>query len=138
MAYPLTLIQGGGIKTPPRPEWRPLPVYVRNTLLTLAESSEEICGYILAHHEIIIIENVSSSPKDSFVFNPVQQSYVVEIHLNEIIGIFHTHPGGIAKPSRKDILGWPPIAELRYWIVGVEDGVREWRKDGDLVIPVGP
>lgn len=73
----------------------------------------EVCGILWGHadegkvriHRFTEVENSSSKPQDSFLFNPKQwidALYRKPRGQEHIIGIFHSHPSGSALPSEED------------------------------------
>lgn len=113
-----------------------MPLYVSHALAGLGHSIHEMCGYILKDWTLVVISNVSSSTRDSFEFDPDQQKNIVEKHLEEIVGIFHTHPSGKSHPSPRDEENWPKVPGMRYWIA-TWDRVSEWAVKNGKVVPVG-
>lgn len=108
-----------------------LPKNTMHALTALANSIQEICGYLLHDGTIIVMPNVSDSPTDSFEVNPLSQAAVLSNLHGNVMGMFHTHPRGVCHPSLHDIEEWPPVASsggLRYFIVTTRE-VGEFRLD---------
>lgn len=69
-------------------------LYERST-----HSKEEVCAFVLKNKEVVWVDNVSSSPEDTFIIKP--QDYLrLKTH---IAYIFHSHPKG-GKPSEEDFI----------------------------------
>lgn len=65
----------------------------------LAEFPREACGIITKTFEYVPCRNISASPKNSFVVDPL----AIVKHLDNIWGFFHSHPGSSDPiPSTKD------------------------------------
>ncbi|MBI1182110.1 MAG: hypothetical protein GC201_16315 [Alphaproteobacteria bacterium] len=93
---------------------------------------EECCGLLVGHAEgdaVVVDEvaeslNLSASPGDSF---EIDMRLRLRLHRElrgtgrEIVGHYHSHPGGPPHPSERDRLqAWEP--ELVWLIVPVADG----------------
>ena len=110
----------------------PLPMPVAAALVAIARSSEfEQCGFILDGWGIRPMVNWAYEPRRNFKFMYTEQHDVVDSGAN-IIGIYHTHPGGTSRPSQNDIEGWPMVngEGCRYWIA-TSEALSEWAKDKD-------
>lgn len=107
-----------------------MPQHCINDLLLLAYGSpgREICGFILKNWIALEIENVSKNDLEFYM----QEDQLLHAMMNyrpDIIGVYHSHPGGIDRPSTKDVAYAPK--DMRYWIIANGD-VKEWViKDGD-------
>lgn len=82
----------------------------------------ERVGLILRSGELVEVQNCSAEPEKSFL---VLADDILP-HLDEMVGIFHTHPNGGLEPSPADIYGFRQWPELDHWIVAPE-GVRCYR-----------
>ena len=94
----------------------------------------EICGLIVidehgeqrAHH----IPNVATNNTKEFQLSPQAARYVADRF--EIIGMYHSHPGGRHDPSKADWEFKPPAyLDWEYLIVAVGKGVYSWKEVGD-------
>ncbi len=61
----------------------------------------EVCGFIMRSGSIIEIANVATDPKNYFSMDLRQISR--KVNLRKVFAIWHTHPGGDIRPSRKDL-----------------------------------
>lgn len=97
----------------------------------------EICGFVMKNWDIVPCDNVSPFARKMFEIDPAFQLELVKTQRNNILGIYHSHPGQNPRPSITDVNGWPSFPNARYWTV-VNRGVFEWRKDDEsgLVLPV--
>ena len=113
---------------------RPLGIGTQAALVQLAVKSPEaeVCGFVTSDGIVHIIPNVSANPAHAFFMDPqLQIAFLKERH-QDVIGVFHTHPGGSLEPSEQDIKGWHPAMPWRYFIVTVNQ-IMEWKKDGNDV-----
>lgn len=67
----------------------------------------EVCGAILDGCHPIPMTNLSSNPKNSYIYNTVDQKFVwmkwMETGKRQPLILYHTHPTGRAYPSDTDI-----------------------------------
>lgn len=71
-----------------------------NRLLEYSKgTSEEACAFILGNKDIVWVDNISDSPRETFTIRP--QDYLK--HKKNITCIFHSHPKG-GPPSEEDHL----------------------------------
>ena len=100
-----------------------LPYDLRYELIRAAATSPhaEICGFITKGMKMFLVENSADHPQNSFRMALPNYRRAIEIISSsgdEIVGIFHSHPGGSPHPSDNDLKGWPnPDLHWRYWIV---------------------
>lgn len=101
-----------------------MPQYCRDELMNIAgvRADREICGFIMKDWWVYDIENTAVSDRE-FYMNEEQLLHVMMNHREDVIGIYHSHPGGNLTPSRKDIEYAPN--DMRYWIISPR-GVVEW------------
>lgn len=67
---------------------------------SLIDYPKEACGLILKDFTYIPSKNMSFYPKHSFIIDP----YLINKHIDNIWGIFHSHPGDKNPiPSEKDL-----------------------------------
>jgi proteasome lid subunit RPN8/RPN11 len=95
---------------------------------SIAEFPKEACGIITTDFNYIPCRNLSSTPKTSFIVDPI----AILKHANDIWGFFHSHPGSSDPiPSTKDA---PSALFTEYnFIVGF--GVnfyKYWLAEGNL------
>jgi proteasome lid subunit RPN8/RPN11 len=110
-----------------------LPANTIHGLVALANSIQEICGYVLDDGSFIVMPNISDAPMDSYEVNPESQGWILPMVWERVVAMFHTHPRGICWPSDEDMRNWPPAASeggARYFIVTARE-VREFRLDED-------
>lgn len=111
---------------------RPLGIGTQAALVRLAAQSPEaeVCGFVTSDGMVHTIPNVSANPAHAFFMDPqLQIAFLKENHEN-VIGVFHTHPGGGIEPSEQDGKGWHPAMPWRYFIV-TADQITEWKKKGN-------
>lgn len=92
---------------------------------------KERCGFITKEQEIVRVENAHFDPHNNFYMDEEDAtqaiSYIYDESLDEIMGIWHTHPNGYPWPSPRDIVGWPKKdLGWRYFLV-TRGCVTEWR-----------
>src|SRR6185295_10438009 len=86
---------------------------------------KEICGFVvqLQHGpDIWQVPNVAAGSRQ-FKMDPGEQLAVYRHHFDQIIGVYHSHPGGLEHPSDEDET-FAPVG-FRYWII-TSDAVVEW------------
>jgi [CysO sulfur-carrier protein]-S-L-cysteine hydrolase len=85
----------------------------------------EICGFVLGDAAGWFVMNITNlSPKDTgFIMDEGELLNVYRNYRDQMVGIFHSHPSGDAKPSFDDAMYAP--GNLRYWII-TEFGASEW------------
>lgn len=110
----------------------PLASETQETLCGIARKSPdaEACGFVLSDGRVWLIPNVSANPAHAFFMDPQIQIAFLKEHYRDVIGVFHTHPGGSIEPSEQDGKGWHPDMPWRYFIV-TNDQITEWRKKGN-------
>jgi proteasome lid subunit RPN8/RPN11 len=113
-----------------------LPDDLRNEIIDhcLAEAPNEGCGLIAVSGGAVVkvykTANEEASPSGFTV--PPEEHYEAlsdaESHGWEIGGVFHSHPNGLARPSRVDVMG-ALDPEWFYLVVGLtgEPRLRAWR-----------
>lgn len=109
----------------------------------LVDSAVECCGLLVGRRDgpvttvvsAVRSRNRAERPRDRFAIAPEAILEVMrELPAGErIVGFYHSHPDGTARPSRYDREGsWPDASSL---IVGVDRGkvvaVRSWRWSSD-------
>lgn len=97
-------------------------ITLRRTLATLSDAAvvsmihaveaaypDEACGFLLADGEARVVTNVAPDPRHAYEIAPED---VLGLHREgrDIIGVFHSHPDGVAAPSVTDLAqarpGW--------------------------------
>jgi proteasome lid subunit RPN8/RPN11 len=96
----------------------------------------EVCGLVLGDfrpggtlyvQDIAVVRNAADRPESAFRFAP--EDWVAAYYAaasgsgSRIVGVFHSHPRGNAKPSRADLRGWDGCGT--YWIVGMETAATD-------------
>ncbi len=127
-----------------------LPLGLRAQLAHLAELSYpyESCGVLLGHNlgQLVAVERVLHArnlnferPKDRYLLDPqdfLAADRVARAAGLEIVGIWHSHPDGPARPSRSDLeTAWEGYSYLIVSIAAVGTAeIRSWRlEDGWFV-----
>jgi proteasome lid subunit RPN8/RPN11 len=82
------------------------------------QHGNERVGFILGTGEIIEVQNVSASPRDSFVVRPED----ILRYEDKISATFHTHPDTTSNLSDEDFQAFKDWPEFRHLIIGI-DGV---------------
>lgn len=90
----------------------PLPTSTWNSLRMAAIQNfdKEVCGFIDSRWNLHFVHNVSADPVRNFEMDQNEVRRIVEwlsVANEHIVGVFHTHPGGLSTPSANDIVGWP-------------------------------
>ncbi len=91
----------------------------------------EACGIVFGRVDgnrlnvegFAIVRNAAPDPSKAFFFEPddwVRAWYDAERSGKRIVGIFHSHPGGTARPSATDTDQRPDWGA--YWIIGLASG----------------
>lgn len=101
----------------------------------------EACGLLFgADGEIVeatVARNVSPEPRHRFEIDP---AHLFEAHRRsragplQLIGCWHSHPNGIARPSRSDRAGVCDMGWL--WLIAAGDALTAWRPEGDGFAPL--
>ncbi len=101
----------------------------------------EVVGYLLGvscrkneilTYSLIMARNISKEPTIEFFVEPkdiLVASKVADNYSLEIIGVFHTHPGGDCKPSGKDLENmklWPVV-----WIISSKNCISAFSLSGE-------
>lgn len=106
-------------------------------LLLWAEEAgnQECCGFLLgdAHHisSVELAPNVASDPNSHFEIDPAA---LVMMHKRvrgggiPILGYFHSHPNGLARPSAADVA--QAGDDGRYWLIIAGGQVSAWNPLG--------
>lgn len=95
--------------------------------MAAASPDREICGFIMAGWIPLSVTNVAHGDRE-FYMDEAELLHVYQCHRDEIVGVYHSHPGGSNYPSDSDETFAPK--GMRYWIV-TEEKVTEWEfRDG--------
>ena len=78
----------------------------------------ERVGFILGTGVIVEVQNVSTSPRDSFAVRPEDMIF----YEDKIVATFHTHPDTTSNLSDDDFKAFKDWPEFRHLIIG-SDGV---------------
>ena len=99
--------------------------------------SDEICGLLLGHDNVVeAIEpcaNVHATPATHFELDPAALFRALRRARAggpQVIGHYHSHPSGIARPSATDAAQAAP--DSAYWLVAAGQELTAWRavRDG--------
>ncbi|GGG15357.1 Mov34/MPN/PAD-1 family protein [Paenibacillus abyssi] len=88
----------------------------------LTGPAQALSGTAAIITDIRPVKNISRHPEQSFVFDPmewVKTFYDIKKNQQQIVGLFHSHPGGTAGPSIADLAGFPNGLDTTYWIVSL-------------------
>lgn len=116
----------------------PVPHYIFHEIKMLAQrSKEEVCGFICKGTDrwyIKLIPNVHKTPEHAFRMDFQAQADFVYLALEDIAGVFHTHPSGSVARSASDISGFSFNTGWRYWI-GTRSQVVEYIASSSGISP---
>jgi len=120
-----------------------LPTAIRETIFGRARegSPEEICGVLGGTYESegtsrvhsqYPADNVAENPRTRYEIDPEQQLAIfdrLEARGEEIVGFYHSHPRGPARPSDTDaaLATWPDRSYLIGSLEPHEIGSWRWR-----------
>lgn len=84
--------------------------------------------------------NVADSPRTRYELDPAEQLDLmreVEDAGDEVVGFYHSHPGGPAEPSPTDerLATWEGYLYLVVSLAGDEPAVGAWRWTGEAFVP---
>ncbi len=104
-------------------------------LRIIARRREESLGLILGRGEraslLVGIRNVARNKRVEFLGDPwatIAAHAIAENLGLEVLGVYHTHPCGTPRPSRRDLEGmkaWPYI-----WVIASPTGLKAWIMKG--------
>lgn len=109
----------------------PIPK-IEDSLLPYWNPYVEHCGLVLSDHTTIEIRNSARGTGGEFLMMGEDVCDALVPHgmdVEDIVGIFHTHPSNCSHPSIPDIKGWPK-GSIRYFIV-TQNKVVEWELNDD-------
>jgi proteasome lid subunit RPN8/RPN11 len=96
----------------------------------------EACGLLIGGGQLIgraiPAHNVHSSPETHFEIDPqalIDAYRAARQGGGEVLGYYHSHPGGLAEPSTIDRA--MATGDGRVWAIVGEDAVTFWRDDED-------
>lgn len=109
----------------------PLSEYVKMALVALAaQKAVEVCGFVRLkedaaglHMIVHPMENVSNNPVRFFEMDDEEMVEYYRNHMPRHVGMYHSHPNGILKPSPADIENAPLFG--RYFVIA-RGMVIEW------------
>ena len=108
-----------------------MPVSVIQGLKSAARSSEnELCGFITNQFDLVYVKNSHKEPRSNFFMQVRDMKQAIEriyVSDNQIIAVFHTHPGGSPHPSGNDINGWPNEKLGWRYLIATADEVYEYQ-----------
>lgn len=124
-----------------------LPTAVRVAIVEHARQGrpEEICGILGGEYDPdgrsrvrtqYPTDNVAETPRTRYEIDPEEQLAVferLEGRGEDIVGFYHSHPRGPARPSETDAAAatWPDHSYLIVSLEPLEVGSWRWRTDGD-------
>jgi proteasome lid subunit RPN8/RPN11 len=98
--------------------------------------NHECCGFVMGHGDrisgVVLATNVAADPHFNFEIDPVA---LITIHKRArddgtpILGYFHSHPNGLARPSAADAA--QAADDGRYWLIIAAGEVSAWKPCGD-------
>ncbi|SKB62193.1 Mov34/MPN/PAD-1 family protein [Sphingopyxis flava] len=103
--------------------------------LYLEGHTVERCGFIFRDGSIVEIDNVHSEPERGFRMDPKQ--ILEHVDNPDLVGTWHTHPGGDPNLSQEDYAGFLSWPHLEHHIVGELRGtptVESFVIDNGLVL----
>ena len=124
-----------------------VPAAIRDAILERARNGqpEEICGIFGGEYDHdgrsrvrsqYPAENVAETPRTRYRIDPEAQLELfdrLEERGEEIVGFYHFHPRGPARPSETDVAQatWPDRSYLIVSLEPHEVGSWRWRADND-------
>ena len=95
---------------------------------SLVEYPKEACGIITKQLNYIPCKNISKSPKNSFIIDPLS----ILANEDNIWGFYHSHPGSADPiPSKKDIES-TIFTEYKFLVGFAQHTYIYWLEKGDL------
>jgi proteasome lid subunit RPN8/RPN11 len=104
----------------------PAPENVARELVARAKASpdREICGFITHDWELRPINNIAEGDRE-FIMDEQQMVGLLEETGGDLLGVYHSHPGGDPHPSDADET-FSYANYFRYFIVTAQS-LYEWR-----------
>lgn len=104
-----------------------------------AAGANECCGLLLGTDDEVerveLTANVATEPENSFEIDPIALISAEKLARHggpNIVGYFHSHPNGVARPSKRDAA--MAANDGRIWVIVAGDEITAWRpkrvKDG--------
>lgn len=96
----------------------------------------EACGFVMNDGLILEIDNICPEPKRGFNMCPIDATNKLGAEgYSDIVGVWHTHPGGNVHPSKTDQDAMWNGSVQRHWtyIIVTKDEVAEY--DSQLMVP---
>ena len=106
----------------------PMPPRVQQLLIQASRQGAplEVCGFLMVHWEIQPIRNTITRP-GRYCMDAEQVIQLYSERVEEIVGVYHSHPYGPDEPSEIDRDTWMGRAGWRYWLISPRAGVTEWQ-----------
>ena len=105
---------------------------VGEILARAAGSPHEVCGLLLGSDEqvadVLHCSNVAAAPEREFEIAPAQLIAALRAARSgaaEVVGCYHSHPGGVPEPSARDAADAAPSGWL--WLIVGGDEAKLWR-----------
>lgn len=98
---------------------------------TAKSPDAEVCGLLLGSGEVVEAQpcrNVADDPARRFEIDPaalIAAHKAARAGGPAIVGHYHSHPGGDARPSFRDAANAPGDGAI--WLIAGRDGLRAWR-----------
>jgi desampylase len=110
-----------------------ISIRLRDDLRRAARASrDEICGLLLGHGERVVTalacRNVAAAPATRFELDPaalLAAHRAARAGGPAVLGHYHSHPSGAARPSPRDAADAAPDGSL--WLIVAGDAVTAWR-----------
>lgn len=93
------------------------------------DNDEELCGFILEDGQIVPLENQCGDKPRGFEIDPEDTLR----YIDQLAGIWHTHPGAAAVLSGEDKLCMEQWPDVVHYIIG-NDGIRKYVVENGVVI----
>jgi proteasome lid subunit RPN8/RPN11 len=114
-----------------------ITIALRNELRALAASArDEVCGLLLGEGDdvtrLLPCRNVAADPAVRFEIDPAA---LIAAHRaargggERILGHYHSHPSGVARPSPRDAADAAPDGSI--WLIVAGEAVTAWRAVAD-------
>ena len=93
---------------------------------------QECCGLVLGEGTsiscVLLADNVAADPRRYFEIDP---AILISVQKHrraggpDIVGYFHSHPNGLARPSATDVRQAEP--DGKFWLIICDGQVSAWR-----------
>ena len=94
-----------------------------------ADTGPERVGFVLNNGKVVEVNNVCPDPENGFEVNPID----IIMHEEELVGVWHTHPGASSNLSMDDHAGIKNWPNLTHYIIG-KDGVRAYKVNAGSIL----